>query len=245
MKKDILNIENLVAGYTGESESVLKGINLSMGQAEIYSLIGEEGSGKSTLVKAITRQIPTTGVICYQGRDLSSVRTDEMIRCGIDFIIQGGNILRQFTVEEHVQLALQGNKKKQESKILWQEIESTFPQVAKLRKQVAGRLSGGERMLLSLSCLMTSNADLWVLDEPTAGLAPEMCTFIFNFLIRMKLDRQKTILIMEHNYDFAFDVCDSLLILKEGNLSCKYFPDQLVKKDFLDKLFYGQTKSTY
>lgn len=236
----ILNIENLTTGYNGNP--VLQNLSLSLQKGEICCVIGEEGSGKSTLLKAITQQLKSTGKICYNGTDLSPIPTSAMTKHKIDFIAQRGNILSGFTVEEHICLALSEISDKEMS-IVWQKVENTFPKMIALRKQVAGRLSGGERMILSLACLMATDADFWILDEPTAGLAPEICEAIKDFLTNMKQHQGKTILMLEHNYEFAFEIADSVVTLKNGKISEKYFSNDFRKPDFIDSQLYGSEVS--
>ena len=232
---NILSIENLVAGYNGKP--VLHELNLHLQKGEICCVIGEEGAGKSTLLKVITQQLRSNGKISYNGTDLSKVSTAKMVKCGVDFISQGGNILKGFTVEEHICLAL-SEKSESERSIAWREIEQIFPKMIALKKQVAGTLSGGERMILSFACLLASDADFLVLDEPTAGLAPETCKVIGGFLLRIKKEKGKTILLMEHNYDFAFEIADSVVTMKEGALSEKYLCDVFGQPDFIDTKLY-------
>lgn len=230
-----VSIENLVAGY--KDKPVLKGMNLSLKKGEICCVIGEEGSGKSTLLKVITQQLQSNGKISFNGTNLNLIETSSMVRHGIDFIAQGGNILKGFTVEEHICLAL-SKRSEAEKSVVWKEIEKTFPKMIALKKQVAGRLSGGERMILSIACLMSTNAEFLILDEPTAGLAPETCKLIGGFLLRLKSEQGKSILLLEHNYDFAFEFADTVVTLKEGKLSEKYLPQDFKQSSFVDeKLF--------
>jgi ABC-type branched-subunit amino acid transport system ATPase component len=238
-EKAILNIEDLTSGYN--ERPILIDLNLSLVAGETCCVIGEEGSGKSTLLKVITQQLKSFGKINYKDLNLQAVSPSEMTRQNIDFIAQGGNILPDFTVEEHICLAL-SEKIHTERSIYWQEVKSTFPTVVAMRKQIAGRLSGGERMLLSLACLMATDADVWILDEPTAGLSPEACRVIKTFLTRMKNEKRKTILLLEHNYEFAFEIADSVVTLKEGVLSRKYLPNEFRKIDFVDTELYGPVK---
>jgi ABC-type branched-subunit amino acid transport system ATPase component len=126
----------------------------------------------------------------------------------------------------------------QKEGIVWKEIEQMFPNLITLKKQIAGRLSGGERIILSIACVLASDANFLVLDEPTAGLAPETCKVIGDFLLRMKNDRHKTIMLLEHNYDFAFGIADSVVTLKEGKLSEKYFSKDFKKPNFVDEKLY-------
>lgn len=235
IEENIVSIENLIVGYNGKP--VLHGLNLHLQKGEICCVIGEEGAGKSTLLKAITQQLKSTGKIRYNETDLSKVSTAKMIKHKIDFIAQGGNNLKGFTVEEHICLAL-SDRNEAEKSIISNEIEHTFPKMIALKKQVAGRLSGGERMILSIACMMATDANFLVLDEPTAGLAPEICKAIGAFLLRMKNERGKIILLLEHNYDFAFEIADTVVTLKEGLLSEKYLCDVFRQPDFIDTKLY-------
>ncbi|MEZ5013763.1 MAG: ATP-binding cassette domain-containing protein [Chitinophagales bacterium] len=232
---NILKIENLTASYG--SKSVLNGVNLMLNRGEICCVIGEEGAGKSTLVKAIVKQVHGDGKIYFKERDLENVPTSKMTAAKIDFIAQGGNILKGFTVEEHIRLAL-SDRNKSEQGIVWKEIEETFPKMIMLKKQIAGRLSGGERMILSMACLLATDTELWILDEPTAGLAPETCNVIGGFLTRMQKERNKTILLTEHNYDFAFRIADSVVVLKDGTLSHKYSKNEFNQINFIETNVY-------
>lgn len=231
----ILRIENLTSGY-GETP-VLTGVNLELKQGEICCLIGEEGAGKSTLVKAMVKQVNSKGKIYFKNTDLNEIPTSKMTANRIDFIAQGGNILKGFTVEEHIRLAL-SDKSKSEQAIIWKEIEETFPKMKILKDQIAGRLSGGERMILSMACLLATDAELWILDEPTAGLAPETCLVISKFLTQMQHERSKTILLTEHNYDFAFQIANSVVVLKDGALSHKYSSHEFNQPNFIETNLY-------
>jgi len=237
---NILSIKNLTASYNGKP--VLHELNLQLEKGEICCVIGEEGAGKSTLLKAITQQIKSNGKINYNETDLSKVPTINMVKQGIDFIAQGGNILNGFTVEEHICLSL-SERNETEKRIVWKEIVETFPKMIALKKQVAGRLSGGERIILSFACVLATNADFLVLDEPTAGLAPETCKVIGDFLLRMKNEKGKTILLLEHNYDFAFEIADSVVTLKDGSLSEKYLCDVFRQPDFVYTKLYQTVNS--
>lgn len=234
--ENILLLQDLTAGYNGIP--VLRGLDLSLQKGETCSVIGEEGSGKSTLLKAITQQLPSTGAMRYNGKDLRSVPTTQMTSRGIDFIAQGGNILKGFTVEEHICLAL-SERSVVEKSTVWREVKEIFPKLFAMKKQVAGTLSGGERMILSIACVMATDANLLLLDEPTAGLAPETCEVIKEFLIRMKQERGKTILLLEHNYEFAFEIADSVVTLKEGRLSDKYLGNDFKQAEFIDTKLYA------
>lgn len=234
---EIVSIKDLSVSYDGKP--ILHGLNLSLIKGEICCVIGEEGCGKSTLLRSITQQLKSTGSIFYRGYDLSKLLTSEMIMHSVDFIMQGGNILREFTVEEHICLALSEKSDEEKSKI-WIQISQIFPKIISMKKQIAGRLSGGERMILSMACIMATDASFLVLDEPTAGLAPETCKIIGGFLLEMKKLKSKTILLLEHNYEFAFEIADSVVTLKAGCLSEKYPPQHFKIPSFIEDKLYGK-----
>jgi branched-chain amino acid transport system ATP-binding protein len=232
---EILCVTALKVAYG--SRRVLDGIDFSLPEREIRCVIGEEGSGKTTLLKAITRQLTSEGIIFFNGEDLRKVPTHRFVENRIDFLMQGGNILRSFTVQEHIDLALSlANETERESR--WQEIANTFPSVMDLRKQVGGRLSGGERLILSLACIIATDADLIMLDEPTSGLAYEMCDVLKDFLLRLKNESNKTIFLLEHNYEFAFGIADFIYVLKDGMLTDAFAKDAFLSPHFVEDRMY-------
>jgi branched-chain amino acid transport system ATP-binding protein len=231
-KNEILTIEGLYANYN--SNIILKNINFILKENEICCIIGEEGSGKSTLLKAITNQIKYNGIILYKGLNLRKISTNRFIEHKIDFLIQGGNILQSFTVEEHIHLAFRKIDCKETMNQKWNEIEKTFPNIMNLKKQIASRLSGGERLILSLACLIGSDAEMIILDEPTAGLAQELIKPLEAFINQLKNEKKKSIIILEHNYEFALTVADTVYILKDGTLSNKFTQNYFSNKTFID-----------
>jgi amidase len=223
-----------------ETHPVLRAVNLNMDQGNMHCIIGEEGVGKSTILKALTGQIDSAGVMIFKGADLRRVPTHKMTQTGIDFIMQGGNILPTFTVAEHIDLAFRHQKVRGKEQV-WKEIDRLFPRLRVLQQQVGGRLSGGERMMLSFACLLATDSELLVLDEPTVGLAPAICQAIGDFLLLLKQERGKTILLLEHNYDFAFSIVDTVSILQRGQLSQPYYPADFKDEQFIDQYLFQST----
>jgi branched-chain amino acid transport system ATP-binding protein len=141
-------------------------------------------------------------------------------------------------VEEHLQLAMR-KRNNQERKALWQTIGEIFPKLIKLKRQIAGKLSGGERIILSIACIIATDANFLILDEPTAGLSPETCKVVKDFLIHIKTQKDKTILLLEHNYDFAMQITDSVILLKEGVSGDKYPATSFNQPGFIESKLYG------
>lgn len=210
-----LQLRSVNAGYG--PLKILEDASLVLKAGEICCVLGEEGSGKSTLLAAITGLIPSTGTIFALGKDLRSIRRSQLVQHGLDFLPQGGSILPTLTVDEHLCLALSAKRHSPDSMYI-QEVFDMFPQLEARRTIEAGSLSGGERIMLSLACLLRTDATLWLLDEPTAGLAPEMCQRVAECLVAAR-ERGKSILLLEHNYEFALQISDQAFVLKDQKLS--------------------------
>ncbi len=230
----VLAAESLVVSYEGEI--VLNKVDFELIKGEVLSIIGEEGSGKTTLQKAITQQISYEGLVTIRdSQNLSFLKPWQLQSVSVDYLLQGGNVFHNFTVQKHLQRAAGKRDICQE----WEFIDHYFDQLRRLKGNLGGTLSGGERIIMSLSAMLLKNADVWILDEPTAGLSPQICDVIKGFLQDMKTQYGKSILLLEHNYDLVFEVSDTVITLKEGTLSRKFEPAEFSGNGFLEKELYG------
>ena len=231
--KNILEVKGLAAGYPGNT--VLQNVDLNLRQGEILGIIGQNGSGKSTLVKTIYGLLPKKeGQIQFEGRQLNVKAPHELIRKGISYFAQGGLIMPALTVQEHLHLA-GPHKAGKLQKTHFEDTFATFPKLKEMRNKRAGNLSGGERQMLSFAILLMQGTHTWLLDEPTAGLAPEMVTFTTHFLQKAKEERDITMLLVEHNMDVAFALASKIAIAKEGGISQTFGKEMFTKENFLHK----------
>ena len=233
---DILKLENLNIGYA-ENE-VLKNINFSIDEGEVLAVVGQNGSGKSTLLKAISGLNPEiSGNISIGNNHSTDQVPGKNGTMGISHFIQGGLIMPTLTVEEHLVLAAQHGHNGHNGHNGYNghgngTVFDHFPVLRTKQKQLAGNLSGGERQLLSLGMLLTQDAKIWLLDEPTAGLSPGMVNTTKEFLQHKKQQRDVTMLLVEHNMDVAFDLADHIVVATEGTLTRKYNRDEFLNHDF-------------
>ncbi|MER0441575.1 ATP-binding cassette domain-containing protein [Emticicia sp. W12TSBA100-4] len=226
--KAYFEIQNLSTGYL-PNENVLENICLTLQQGEICAILGEEGAGKTTLLKTIIHKLPYKGQIWWQGKTLGGTPTHKLNQLGIDYNLIGGNILRNFTVKEHLGLALH-HYPKTERVERWEALKTDFPRLNDLQNRQGGQLSGGERMIVTLATLTATQAQLLILDEPTAGLSEAITSDIANTLLKLKA-QGTTILLLEHNHDFALQIADAVAILQYKQLQKKANKDEFLTQN--------------
>lgn len=233
----LLHIENLSTGYNGKT--VLQNISLSLAKGEVVAVIGQNGCGKSTLLKTIARIITdNVGNITFAGVNLNNKNTWDLKQLGISWFVQGGMVFPTMKVSEHFELALK-EKSKAEAATIKEECLSYFPALANCMDKRGGNLSGGQRQMLSFAMLLAQQTQCWLLDEPTAGLAPEAVKEAVAFLKKMKQDGNRTMILVEHNYEVAFELADKVVIIKEGKLFDSFPKTKFQKTDFLNTHLYN------
>ncbi len=239
---ELLNIQNLSSGYNGKK--VLHDISLSVGKGEVLAVIGQNGCGKTTLLKTIARIIQdSAGIITFAGEKLnyhnSSYHTTSNLKeKGLSLFLQGGMVFPTMKVSEHFELALKGVSEK-EAAIMVDECLSYFPALANCMNKRGGNLSGGQRQMLSFAMLLSQQTQCWLLDEPTAGLAPDAVKEALEFLKKMKEDVNKTMILVEHNYQVVFELADHVAIIKEGKLYGCFPKTEFQKDNFLNSHLYN------
>lgn len=235
--KKIFKIENLSSGYNGNT--IIKNISFTLNEGEVLAVIGQNGCGKSTLLKTISRFIKdNTGNIGYRNINLQSKKTYDLNELGISWFVQGGMVLPSLRVDEHFTLVLR-DKTKAEANLIIEECLTYFPKLKNVLKKRGGNLSGGQRQMLSFALLLSQQTECWLLDEPTAGLSPEAVNESLEFLIKMKNEENKTMLLVEHNYNMAFQLADRVGIIKEGKWINSFSKKVFLEKDFLDIHLYN------
>ncbi len=234
---ELLRIENLSSGYDGKT--ILQDITFSVGKGEVLAVIGQNGCGKSTLLKTIARIITdNAGSISFAGVNLNNKNTWDLKQQGISWFVQGGMVFPTMKVSEHFELALK-DKSKAEAASIKEECLSYFPALANCMDKRGGNLSGGQRQMLSFAMLLSQQTECWLLDEPTAGLSPEAVKVAVDFLKKMKQEKQKTMILVEHNYQVAFQLADHVAIIKEGKLQGSFPKTEFLQDNFLNIHLYN------
>ncbi len=232
-----LYLENVGAGYNGKP--VLKDISLSVGPGEVLAVIGQNGCGKSTLLKTIARIISdNSGDVIFRNMKMNRLKPWDLKRLGITYFVQGGMVFPTMRVSEHFELALKDHSNK-DSKAIKDECFSYFPSLHEFMDTRGGNLSGGQRQMLSFAMLIAQQTDCWLLDEPTAGLAPKPVQEAVVFLNKMKQESKKTMILVEHNYQVAFELADRVAIIKDAKLQNTFLRSEFQKEEFLDRHLFS------
>ncbi len=212
----LLEIRDLSVNYGGIQ--ALRAINLTIHAGEIVTLIGANGAGKSTTLRAISRILnPRSGTIQYDGRDITRCRADEVVRFGIAHVPEGRRVLARQSVLDNLEM---GAYIRADRAAVRADIErqfGLFPRLAERRAQLAGTLSGGEQQMLAIARALMSRPKLLLLDEPSLGLAPIIVQGIFK-VIRDLHAEGVTILLVEQNAHLALQTADRGYVLNAGQV---------------------------
>ena len=192
----------------------VKGIDLEVAEGELVTLIGANGAGKTSTLKAICRLVASRAkALSYSGEDISHSQVHELPRKGLVMVPEGRGIFPQLTVEENLAMGAYarggGDVEKQ---------YATFPRLKERRLQVAGTLSGGEQQMLAIARALMSDPKLLLLDEPSMGLAPMMVARIFD-VVREIAARGVTILLVEQNARLALELAHRGYVMETGEIS--------------------------
>jgi branched-chain amino acid transport system ATP-binding protein len=209
----LLSVCNLNVTYG--SINAVKGVSFDVDQGEIVTLIGANGAGKSSILRAISGIIPYKGSINYKGDDLKQIAADTIVARGIAQVPEGRGIFGNLTVLENLKLATWQRKDKNKIARDYERVFDLFPRLAERKRQLGGMLSGGEQQMLAVGRALMSDAELLLLDEPSMGLSPVLVRDIFLILVEIN-KAGKTILLVEQNANMSLHIANRGYVLETG-----------------------------
>jgi ABC-type branched-subunit amino acid transport system ATPase component len=211
----LLELQDVHAGY-GKLE-ILKGVSLQVHEGEIVALIGPNGAGKSTVLKTIFGFLqPTQGSLLFQGKEIGGWTPREALRAGMVFALQRDSVLPRLSVQDNVELGAFIRDDPQVKEDV-ERVMELFPVLKAKRRERAGRLSGGERQMVKIARALLLNPKLFLLDEPTIGLAPKVIQLIYE-KIREINARGTTVLLVEQNAKTALQHANRAYVLEDGRV---------------------------
>jgi branched-chain amino acid transport system ATP-binding protein len=211
-----LSIEDLKVSY-GDIHAV-KGISFEVREGEVFTLIGANGAGKTSTLRAISGLLRHGGRVRLDGRELSDVAPDRIVAMGIAHVPEGRGIFGNLTVMENLRLGAWIRSDRKGVARDLDRVLSTLPRLRERRDQPAGTLSGGEQQMLAVARALMSNARLLLLDEPSMGLAPKLVKEIYK-VIREINQTGVTILLVEQNANIALRLANRAAVLENGMIS--------------------------
>jgi len=211
----LLSVENLAVSYG--NISALSGISFEVREGEIVTLVGANGAGKSSVLRAVSGLIPYSGRITFGGRDLKKVPADGIVALGIAQVPEGRGIFGNLTVHENLKLATWQRKDKGDIARDYERVFQLFPRLKERRHQLGGTLSGGEQQMLALGRALMSRGRMLLLDEPSMGLAPVLVRDIFRTLREINA-AGTTVLLVEQNAYMALHAASQGHVLETGRI---------------------------
>lgn len=233
----MLKIENLRVNYGGIK--ALRGINMEIPKNKIVSLVGANGAGKSTTLRAIIGLVKSaSGKIIYDGQDITDMETKDIVKNGLVLVPEGRRVFSDLTVDENLMLGAYARDDKIEIKKDMARMKEFFPILKQRNWQLAGTLSGGEQQMLAVSRALMSRPKLLMMDEPSLGLAPLIVKNIFE-IIKEIHKQGVTILLVEQNANAALRVADNAYVLEIGKITLEGTGKELLLNDDVKKAYLG------
>lgn len=231
----MLNVDNINV-YYGQIHA-LRDVSLEVKEGEIVALIGANGAGKSTTLRAISGLLRSrTGSISLMGEDISKTEACKLVSKGLAHVPEGRRIFLQMTVLENLEMG--AYTKPDNVKAGIQDVFERFPRLKHRKYQIAGTLSGGEQQMLAMGRALMSKPKLLMLDEPSMGLAPILVQQIFD-IIKELHKSGTTILLVEQNAEMALDIADRAYVLESGIIKLSGTGHELAQSDEIKKAYLG------
>ncbi|RYM84641.1 ABC transporter ATP-binding protein [Serratia liquefaciens] len=235
MSEPLLSVKNLKVSYGGIH--AVKGIDFTVNSGEQVTLIGANGAGKTSSLRALTGLQPFEGEILFDGLSIRGVPPHRLLQQGLVMVPEGRGIFARMTVLENLQLGAYSRSDKPAVRQDMEQVCALFPRLRERLRQQAGLLSGGEQQMVAIGRALLSRPRLLILDEPSMGLAPIVVEAIFEVIKRLSSDGV-TLLLVEQNARLALASTDRAYVLDSGNLnhsgrSANLLDDEKIKQAYL------------
>ncbi|VEB95934.1 LIV-I protein F [Cedecea lapagei] len=234
---ELLKVERLEVHYGGIQ--AVRDLSFTLQEGEQATLIGANGAGKSSTVRAITGLESFNGNIEFGGRSVRRQKADRLLRSGLVMVPEGRGIFARMTVLENLQMGAWLRRDAANIRQEMAEIFDRFPRLAERQHQLAGLLSGGEQQLLALNRALLSRPRLLILDEPSMGLAPKMVENVFQVISGLR-SRGVALLLIEQNARLALEVCDKAWVMDSGSFVHHGDAKAMLADERLAQIYLGE-----
>ncbi len=232
----LLEVRDLVAGYG--AITAVKGISLTVTEGEIVTLIGSNGAGKSTTLRAISGVIrPRAGQVTFDGRRIDRLPPHTIVRLGLSHVPEGRGIFHSLSVYENLLMGAYTRNDARETDL--ERVYRLFPRLKERLNQPGGTLSGGEQQMLAIGRALMARPRLLLLDEPSMGLSPVLVETIFETIQAIRREGA-TVLLVEQNALMALEIADRAYVLESGELTLQGTGAELSRDDSVRRAYLGE-----
>ena len=233
----LLEVRGLHAGYG--QVGVLHDVDLTVDPGEVVVVLGANGAGKTTMMKAISGLIPHTGTLLVDGEDVGNPRPDQMLARGLSLVPQGRGTLTALSVRDNLRVGGTGLGDRQQVEAEIERWFEVFPRLAERSEQVAGTLSGGEQQMLAIARALMSRPRLLLCDEMSLGLAPIIVSGLFDTLRDVSRDSGTALLLVEQNAELALAIASRVYLLEVGSVAASGPAERFRDSDDIRKAYLG------
>ena len=217
----------------------LKGVSINVNEGEIVTLIGANGAGKTTMLRAISGVVkPKVGTIEFCGNRIDKLKAPEIVRLGVSHVPEGRRIFSNMTVMENLEMGAYTRDDKSGIKEDYDKVFARFPRLKERRRQIAGTLSGGEQQMLAIGRALMLKPKLMLFDEPSMGLAPLMVDEIFS-IIKDINESGTTVLLVEQNANIALSIANRGYVIQNGSIVIEGKAEELLKDETVKEAYLG------
>jgi branched-chain amino acid transport system ATP-binding protein len=217
----------------------LHGLDLSLNEGSVTTLLGANGAGKTTTLRAICNMVRSTGNIEFDGKALTNQSTENIVRLGIAHVPQGRGTFTNMTVEENLQLGAISRKDVKDIPGDIERMYAHFPVLKQRHTQQAGTLSGGEQQMLAVARALMLRPRLMLLDEPSFGLAPLIVRDLFQILGKINREEKVTILVVEQNAQLALELAETAFVIETGRIVMSGSASEIASNEDIRKSYLG------
>ena len=234
---NLLEVKDLEVFY--EEAPALAGVSLDVRKGEIVTIVGANGAGKSSLIRAIAGiEKPRAGKILFAGRDITGLDGHEICGLGIGQVAEGRQLFQGLTTLENLQMGAMLPRARKLAHQTSMEVFALFPILSQRKKQLAGTLSGGEQQMLAIGRCLMGRPELIMFDEPSLGLAPQMVRQLFH-TIRSLNQKGLTILLVEQNVAISLEISQRAYVLESGRIALCGSGSELLRNDRVRQAYLG------
>lgn len=240
----MLEVSNIQVIYS-DVILVIKGVSFTVPEGKIIALLGNNGAGKTTILRAISGLLPAMdgalekGTIAFAGEPIERRCPEEIVQRGIAMVPEGRGIFKQLTAEENLKMGAYGRRNKAGIEKDWESMWNYFPILKTKRNLRAGFFSGGEQQMLAIGRALITNPRLMILDEPSLGLSPLLSREIVGIIKKINQERGTSILLVEQNANAALRIADYGYILENGRIVLEGEPEKLRENEDVQEYYLG------